>query len=119
MESGNLRQLPSLADRPDGETLGLPVGGRLGKSQSVRFRLNDIFCPAEYLLETDLRTPILYWGAKLPTDSATSNAEARKMAVKANESSTVWQKRQEAERLADPTWKDSVPISSVEPGEKE
>ena len=40
----------------------------------------------------------------MPTDSAASNAEARKMAVKADERLAVSRKRQEAERLAGPTW---------------
>ena len=39
-----------------------------------------------------------------PTDLAESNAEVRKMAVKADESLAVSRKRQEAERLSGPTW---------------
>ena len=39
-----------------------------------------------------------------PTDSEADKTEARKIAVKADESLAVSRKRQEAERLAGPTW---------------
>ena len=51
MDNGNMRQLPSLADRADGDRFGLPVGGWLGKIYSVR---GSLFTPILLLLRSGI-----------------------------------------------------------------